>query len=64
VQGENKVQSGISPQVSELSYDDDDDDDDVHTSKSNLKLCMKKSSIMKKSQVSELSDAHSAMYVL
>jgi hypothetical protein len=27
VQGENKVQSGISPKVSELSYDDDDDDD-------------------------------------
>jgi hypothetical protein len=35
------------PQVSELSYDDDDNDDDyAHTSQSNFKLCMKKSSIL------------------
>jgi hypothetical protein len=49
VQGANKVQSGISPQVSELSYDDDDDD--AHTSKSNFKLCMKKCSILEAREI-------------
>jgi hypothetical protein len=51
VQGANKVQSGISPQVSELSYDDDDDDDDAHASKSNFKLCVKKSSILEPREI-------------
>jgi hypothetical protein len=50
VQGANKVQSGISPQVSELSYDDDDDDD-AHASKSNFKLCVKKSSILEPQEI-------------
>jgi hypothetical protein len=50
VQGANKVQSGISPQVSELSYDDDDDDD-AHASKSNFKLCVKKSSILEPREI-------------